>query len=354
MKAALLHGPGDLRIEEVPRPAPAAGEVLLEVTGVGVCGSDASLYTKGIEGLPAKERGASPLVPGHEFAGRVVERGVGVTLAEGELVACGAGISCGRCQPCLAGRTNLCRNYRTLGVYRHGGLAEYVAAPAEICVPVGPHGVSGDDAALAQPMSIACHALARGRVEAGDRILILGVGGIGAFATWAASRIGAEVTVVDVDERRLALARTLGATTAITAARDRPMTELLASRGPWDVALETTGHDGPLQAALASQQRGGRVVLLGMHHQPRAVDFSWVTYGELDVLGTQAHVCAVDLPAALDLLGQRAEGWADVAPVALPLEQLVEEALKPLAEGRSAQIKSVIDPHLAEPRPYQR
>jgi (R,R)-butanediol dehydrogenase / meso-butanediol dehydrogenase / diacetyl reductase len=354
MKAAVIHGPGDLRIEEVPEPTAGPGEVVLEVTGAGVCGSDAWMYRAGREGLPEREQGPPPFVPGHEFAGVVVECGPGTTLPEGELVADGAGVSCGACARCREGRTNLCESYRTLGAYHRGGLAQYVVVPEATCVPVAPHGVRGDDAALAQPMAIAHHGVARGRVAAGDRLLLTGAGGVGAFVVWAASRRGAHVTVVDVDPERLALAERLGAAATIVTTPDADLGEQLAGHGPWTVAVETTGADGPLQSVFRALERGSRLVLLGMHHEPRALDLAWATYGELDVLGTQAHVCAVDLPAALDLLGQREEGWADVAPVVLPLDELVEEALEPLSQGRSRRIKSIFDPSAHARRPYSR
>jgi (R,R)-butanediol dehydrogenase/meso-butanediol dehydrogenase/diacetyl reductase len=354
MKAAVIHGPGDLRIEELPRPSAGPGEVVLQVTGAGVCGSDAWLYRAGFDGLPAREQGPAPLVPGHEFAGVVVETGPGTTLELGELVADGAGVSCGTCARCREGRTNLCEQYRTLGAYHRGGLAEFVAVPEATCVRVAPFGVSGDDAALGQPMSIAHHGVSRGRVAEGDRVLLMGAGGVGAFAVWAAHQRGAEVTVVDTDPERLALAERLGAATTILSYPDGDLAEQLAGHGPWTVALETTGADAPLQAAFRALERGSRLVLLGMHHEPRALDLTWATYGELDLLGTQAHVCGVDLPAALDLLGRRAEGWADVAPVVLPLDRLVEDALLPLAEGRSRRVKSLIDPSGSVERPYRR
>src|SRR5206468_12856431 len=108
----------------------------------------------GVEGIPERERPTGRFVPGHEFAGVVVATGSGTTLEAGTLVADGAGVSCGACDRCREGRTNLCVHYKTIGGFHQGGLAEYVAVPEATCVAVEPHGVRGDDAALAQPMAI--------------------------------------------------------------------------------------------------------------------------------------------------------------------------------------------------------
>ncbi|MBN9622357.1 MAG: zinc-binding dehydrogenase, partial [Actinobacteria bacterium] len=291
---------------------------------------------------------------GHEFAGRVVAAAPDTGFAVGELVASGAGISCGRCDRCLQGRTNLCREYRTAGVFRHGGLAEYVAIPASTCVRAADHGVGGDDAALAQPMAIACHAVRRAGVREGERVLAIGVGGVGAFAVWAASQLGAEVTACDTVEERLDLARALGAVELVKAGPGAAIEEQLGERPPWDVVLEASGSEPGFRAAFSLLDRGGRLVLVGTQKKPLELDLMAITRGELDLLGTHAHVCREDLPSALDLLAAREAGWADVAPTAIPLEDVVEAALLPLLEGRSAQIKSLIDPTVTERRPYDR
>jgi (R,R)-butanediol dehydrogenase/meso-butanediol dehydrogenase/diacetyl reductase len=352
MRAAVLHGPRDLRVEAIPVPTIEAGELLLRVTGAGVCGSDAALFVAGQDAIPARESGTFPVVLGHEFAGLVVEAAPDTGFEVGELVASGAGVSCGHCDRCLQGRTNLCRNYRTAGVFRHGGLAEYVAIPASTCVRAADHGVTGDDAALAQPMAIACHALRRAGVREGERVLVIGIGGVGAFVVWAASRMGAEVTACDTLDERLELARDLGAFEVVKAGPGAAIEAQLDDRPPWDVALEASGSEPGFRAAFSLLDRGGRMVIVGTQKKPLEVDLMAITRGEVDLLGTHAHVCGEDLPTALDMLAARGVGWADVAPTAIALEDVVEDALLPLLEGRSTQIKSLIDPAVAEPRPY--
>jgi threonine dehydrogenase-like Zn-dependent dehydrogenase len=348
MRAAVLRAADDMPVEQLPVPEPGPGELLLRITAAGVCGSDASFFTQGIEAFPPEKRGPWPIVPGHEFAGEVVAIGTGVDgFAVGDLVACGAGISCGACRACRAGRTNLCAEYRTLGAHRNGGLAQYCTAPAGICVRAADHGVTGDDAGLAQPMAVAHHAVDRGGVRDGDRVLVIGTGGVGAFAVWAASRRGAEVVATDRVASRLAIAEALGARASF------PPEQADVGEG-FDVVLETSGAQPALELALAAARRGTRIVQLGLHREPRPLPLKGMTLDEVDMIGTYAHVCAVDLPAALDLLAARADGWADVCPTVTPLDRVVEDALQPLIEGSTVRIKALIDPFAAAPRPYAR
>jgi (R,R)-butanediol dehydrogenase/meso-butanediol dehydrogenase/diacetyl reductase len=353
MRAARFHGAGDIRVEQVdPPPAPGPGEVLLRVSTAGICGSDGLEYRMGPVlvrplDVPHPVTGhLGPLTLGHEFAGEVVATGPGVEhLREGMLVACGAGMSCGECGPCRAGRTNLCETYATIGFHQDGALAEHVIAPASICFDAGAYGLGPDAAAMAQPMAIAVHAARRGRVAGGELALIIGAGGIGSFLTFAVASAGAEVLVADPDPRRLAIAAALG---AMRTAGD--VEEALGTRVP-DVIFEASGTAGGLEQAVRLAPRGGRIVAVGVQKAPPAVDMARVTLDELELIGTVAHVAASDFPEALRLMARRTDGWADVAPEVLPLEQVVDAGIRPLAEGTSERIKTLIDPRAEAPRP---
>lgn len=355
MRAARIHGVEDVRVEEVERPRPAAGQVLVEVASSGICGTDAHLFRHGAPLFPDDPRSQWPLVLGHEFAGRVVEVGAAVEdLRAGELVVSGAGVSCGVCRACRTGRTNLCETYWTLGVHRHGGLAEYCAAPAATCVRVEPYGVGEDAAGLAQPMAVAEHAVARGRLARGERALMIGAGGIGTFAVWAAAQRGAALTVCDRDAARLRTAVALGADVVVLATDDAgPLAEQLDAHGPWDVVYEMTGRREPFEAAVALARRGTRVVAVGLQTEPRPLDLARLAIQEIELIGTMAHVCGTDVPSALRLLAAREEGWSDVTPRLLPLADLVEEGLRPLAEGRAAHVKTLVDPRAHAPRAFR-
>ena len=353
MRAIRIYDSGALHLEkDVPRPEARAGEVVLEVALAGICGTDASLVRHGVGLVPRSADPRWPIVLGHEFSGRVVEVGDGVeSLAVGEPVACGAGASCGACRACRAGRTNLCEHYWTAGVHRDGGLAEFCVVPAAICEPTEPHGVRGDALGLTQPMAIAVHAIDRGRAGPGDRALIIGAGGIGALGTWVASQLGVEVTVCDRDPARTKIAAGLGA--AHTYVVDEvPLEDRLDGDGDFDVVYEMTGVGEPLAAAVSLVRPGGRVVAVGVHARDRLVDVGRVTTGEIDLVGAMAHVCATDLPRALDFVAARAEGWADLAPAVLTLEEVVTDGLPEMVAGRAKRIKTLVDPSAATTRPY--
>src|SRR5258708_16576561 len=197
MKAAVFRGPGDVRIESVAEPPPPGpGELLIQVSKAALCGTDSAEWAHG----PLLAR--PPVVLGHEFTGKVLAAGPGATgFAAGARVVSGAGISCGRCQWCTAGRTNLCASYQTLGLHRDGGLAELVLSPAAICHPV-PDGLDDVSAAMAQPLAVALHAARRGRVGPGRSCVVIGVGGIGSFVI-EIGRASCRERGVDLGGRRI-------------------------------------------------------------------------------------------------------------------------------------------------------
>lgn len=339
MRAAVFHGPGDVRVESVPEPsAPGDGEVLIEVSKAAICGTDSAEWAHG----PLLAR--PPVVLGHEFAGRVVAAGPGAdAFAFGARVVSGAGVSCGQCEWCAAGRTNLCAEYRTLGLHVNGGLAEYVVSPASICRAV-PAELDDVGAAMAQPFAVALHAARRGRVAPGRSCAVIGAGGIGAFVVAAAAALGARpVIAVDVSEPRLQAAAELGATVLVNAASDDAAEAVLAATGGQGahVVIEASGAASSPGAALRAVRRGGDVVIVGLQAGPVPADLFSVSTREVDVHGTLAHVCGDDLGEAVAVLAGR-----PIAPVVLggviALDDLVSAGLRPLAE-RTATGKIVVD-----------
>lgn len=346
MPAAVLHAPGDLRVEEVPVPRPAAGEVLIRVGVCGVCGSDATEFGRGL--VLARP----PVILGHEFAGVIEAVGEGVeALAPGAVVVCGAGVSCGECRACRRGRTNLCRRYRTLGFALDGGLARYVVAPAAITLDVTAAGLPMDTLGLAQPMAIAVHTVRRSGLGAGDDALVVGAGGIGAFIVVAAVATGARVLVVDHHEDRLRLAEDLGAAATLLAAGDAPLGDRVAELGiEPDVLFEVTGSRAGLRSVLEAAGRGATIVPVGVQREDPELPLGRWTLDEVKIVGTVAHVYAEDMPDAVRLLGGR-DDWSDVAPTVLPLDRLVPDALRPMLDGGARPVKALIDPWISAPRP---
>src|SRR6266516_4408384 len=223
MRAAVFHGARNVRVEEVADPSPALpGEVVLKVIRAAICGTDAAEWDHG----PVLCRPG--VVLGHEFVGRVVAAGADVTaLRIGDRVVSGAGISCGHCRWCLLDRTNLCADYRTLGLQVNGGLAEYVTSPAEICRAV-PDACDDDAAAMTQPLAVAIHAVSRVAPRQDDAVAVIGAGGIGSFIVAGAARNAkaGRVVAIDIDDDRLAAASALGARETANAT-GRDLSELL-------------------------------------------------------------------------------------------------------------------------------
>ena len=333
MRAAVFHGPHDVRVEDVAEPAAAAGgEVVLEVVRAAICGTDASEWDHG----PILCRPG--VVLGHEFVGRVVDLGADVTdLHVGDRVVSGAGISCGHCFWCLRRRTNLCADYRTLGLQVDGGLAEYVASPASICRLV-PDACDDDAAAMTQPLAVALHALGRVAQGKDETVAVIGAGGIGSFLVAGASRRALEgrVVAIDIDAERLATASALGASeTADASGRDLAQLLLELSGGTgFDIVIEASGAPLAPSAAIAGARRGGRVLLVGLHGAPRELDLTGTILREIDIFTTVAHVCDADIPAALELLAETNIAAVTAGP-RIPLDTLVEEGLRPLAERRA-------------------
>jgi (R,R)-butanediol dehydrogenase / meso-butanediol dehydrogenase / diacetyl reductase len=340
MRAAVYHGRHDIRIESVPEPTrPRAGEVVLEVLRSAICGTDASEWSHG----PLLAR--PPVTLGHEFVGRVVEVGDGVEeFRVGDRLVSGAGVSCGTCEWCRAGRINLCAAYYTLGLHANGGLAELVTTPASICRQV-PDTCSDDAAAMAQPFAVALHAVRRSGVAHGQSCAVIGVGGIGAFIVASAAAHGiSPLIAVDIDDERLATARRLGADRVVNA-RGGDLAQLIleASGGEGaHVVIEASGAPAAPGAAIEATRRGGRILLVGLQSQPREIDLFALTVHEIEVTTTLAHVCDVDLPESLEIIS-RGDLASTVLDRVIPLEELVAEGIRPLAEG-TARGKIVVDP----------
>ncbi|MEV7090713.1 galactitol-1-phosphate 5-dehydrogenase [Streptomyces sp. NPDC093085] len=262
MRAALLHAPGDIRVEEVPVPLPGPREALVQVAACGVCGSDIARMLR---------PGGSyhlPLICGHEFSGHVVALGAELaaagTVQEGDLVAVPPLIPCRRCAPCAQGHFSLCEDYDYFGSRRAGAYAQYVTVP-EGNLMVLPDGLDPRAAAMLDPAAIALHAIWRTKLRTGHRVAVVGAGPIGLFAVqWARLAGASEVLSIDVSEEKAAMAREAGAThTATTPER---ATEL-AGTG-YDVIIESAGVPATADQAVSLAARHGQAVFIGIPHDP--------------------------------------------------------------------------------------
>lgn len=359
MTAAVFYGAHDVRIEEVPIPTPEDGELLLEVVAAGICGTDAHEFESGPHMFPGhtphpNSGHAAPMIMGHEFAGRVVaNKAADSRFADGELVVCGAGVSCGRCVQCQRGRTNLCEKYWTVGLQRDGGLAQFVRVPADICFSADTHGLSEHLAGITQPTAIAVHAASRARLEPHDQVVILGAGGIGAFLVRAVSETAQTVGVVDLSDDRLEIARLNGASHTQVLSEGVTVSDIKSSWGIRPtVVFEVSGTQGGLAAAKEWLEPGGRLVMVGLQSSVGELDYRTLSLIEYELIGTNAHVARTDFPRALELLtGEGA--WSTIAPEVLPLSSVVSDGLEPLVSRTGTRIKTLFDPRISTAQPSE-
>lgn len=350
MKAAVFHGREDVRVEEVEAPGkPGAGELLVEVSRAAICGTDASEFAYGpvmvpLESEHPQSHHVGPMILGHEFMGRVRAVGEGVeSFAVGDRVVSGAGVSCGECEWCRAGRTNLCERYYTLGLHTHGGLAESVITPASICVRV-PDACGDDAASMAQPLAVGLHVLNRAGVTGEESVAVIGIGGIGAMVVGGAAARGTRTLIaVDVDAHRLETARAIGATVTIDAREGNVASAIRANTGGdgADIVIECTGRPENPDVALRSTKRGGRLSIIGLQKEPLPFDLYHLVMEEIEISTGMAHVFASDIPEAVEIL--TTTGLArQVLDRVIPLDHVVRDGLIPLVE-RQARGKIVVD-----------
>jgi L-iditol 2-dehydrogenase len=260
MKSAKMFGIGDVRVVEGPEPHPEAGEVLLRVKACAVCASDLHLVE---DGHSSGAYPSGPLTLGHEFSGEIAAVGAGVTdWAVGETVACEPSWHCSHCDMCLRGLTNLCRNV-IFPSYpdRDGALAEYIACPAFSLARL-PQGVDFVAGALAEPLGIALHCVRLAHLRPGQRVAVVGCGGIGFSIMLMAMAHGiTDLMVADSIVGRQTVPASLGAKVAASAA------ELLAACQPGEepeVVFEAAGGDTSFAECLELARPAGEVVVVGI------------------------------------------------------------------------------------------
>jgi 2-desacetyl-2-hydroxyethyl bacteriochlorophyllide A dehydrogenase len=283
MRAAVAYAPHNIRITDVPRPELHAGEVLLNIRAVGICGSDIHLY-RGDH--PYR---VFPLIYGHEFTATVAALGEGVSNVKvGDSVVVEPLLSCGHCYPCRIGRPNCCTHLKVIGVHTNGGLAETIVVPAHLVYRVPPE-LPPEVAALCEPFSIGMNACERGAITAADQVVVLGAGPIGITILAIAKSRGAKVAIVDLLPSRLELADQLGADLVINGSIvDVPtaVQEFTGGDGA-SVVVEATGSPRAMESTVDLAAFAGRIVLVGVTTKPVTFPGLDFTRKELTILGSR-------------------------------------------------------------------
>ncbi len=289
MKAVVIHAAGDLRVDEVEDVPLGPQDVRVRVGAGGICGSDLHYYRHGGFGTV---RLRQPMILGHEIAGTVVEVGAAVAaLRRGQSVAINPGRACGHCRFCQAGQQSHCLDMRFYGSamrfpHVQGGFREHLVCDAAQAYPVG-EAVSLTQAAFAEPLAVALHAVARAGSLLGQRVLVAGAGPIGVLTAAAARRAGAaEIVVTDLLDPPLAVATRCGADRVINVARDPDaLAAYEVDKGAFDVMFEAAGGVATLLSGLRVVRPLGMIVQIGQGAEA-ALPMSMIVTKELDLRGT--------------------------------------------------------------------
>jgi threonine dehydrogenase-like Zn-dependent dehydrogenase len=323
MPAAVFMGLRDVAVEDRPTPKPKPGELLLEVSHCGICGSDLHFLIEW--------GGKSGVIEGHEFSGTVAALGADVTGWKiGDRAIGGPSPKCGTCEYCLAQRTSLCieRNSVAGNDEWQGAFAGYKTVRAAEALPI-PDGLSLKHAALTEPLAVALHGITRaGGARPGTRWLVTGGGPIGFLSVAALKALGIDdIVVSEPKEGRRALCEKIGARVIDPADLTTPAMPFDSVDEPFDVVLECSGNGKAMESALAQLKRGGTLVLVGAGMARPKFDPNRILLNELVITG--AFVYDFDgFPRALEML----------ASGKLPLDLLVEQEDYPLSRLLDAAI----------------
>lgn len=339
MHALIWHGPNDMRVEEIDRPHPGPGEVLVQVKATGICGSDIHGYT-GSSG-----RRTEGMVMGHEFAGIVAELGVGASgVSLGQRVAVNPLLYCGECDQCRAGREQTCRKRKTIGVNTglNGAFAEYIVAPARNAIPLGDD-ISFGEGTMAEPLGVALRAAAVAAPQPGKPVAVLGGGTIGLCTLLACKLRGADpVFVTDVAAHKLEMIARLGG--AALNSRDTDLAQVAreATEGKGlDSIIDAVAVSATIQQALPALSPGGVLTLVGLA-TPR------VEFGLYDMVPQERSIrsayaySAEEYRRAVELINSRE---VDVRPLLeenVPLQQAPEMFAR-MAKGGTEAVKVVVE-----------
>lgn len=278
MKAVTLTGPGQVRMTDLPEPQPQAGDLLVRVEMVGLCGTDLNSF-----------RGKNPLVSfprviGHEIAATVLQGSAAVPA--GTRVVVSPYTSCGHCPACRRGRVNACQFNQTFGVQRDGAMTELLSVPE---AKVFPSSLSFKELCLVEPLTVGMHAVSRARVAADDIVAVYGCGGVGLGAIAGSAFRGATTIAIDLDDTKLEVARLAGASHIIHTQRDNVHDRLQAitnGAGP-DVVIEAIGLPETFRGAVEEVAFTGRVVYIGYAKEPVSYETRLFVQKELDIMGSR-------------------------------------------------------------------
>ena len=338
MRGVIIHGPKDLRVEEVTVPPLGPHDVRVRIEAGGICGSDLHYYNHGGFGTV---RVQEPMALGHEIAGTVDEVGSDVSLvSRGMRVAVNPSQPCNECRYCRAGQHNQCLNMRFMGSamrfpHVQGGFRERITVDEGQAIPIAPT-MTTSEAAMAEPLAVCLHAARQAGSLLGAKVLVTGCGPIGTLAVVAARYAGAsEIVATDVSSYPLSIASQVGATKTINVAEDpQGLAPYTQEKGTFDVLFEASGNEAALRGALDALRPGAVIVQLGLGGDMK-LPINVIVAKELQIRGTFRF--DEEFRLAVDLMGK---GLVDVKPLlsqTIPFERAVDAFT--LASDRSQAMK---------------
>ncbi|MBI2217134.1 MAG: 2,3-butanediol dehydrogenase [Candidatus Rokubacteria bacterium] len=349
MKAVRWHAARDVRLDDVPQPSATAGEVVLAVAACGICGSDLHEYLHGplyIPKTPHPLTGiAPPVTLGHEFSGRIVDVGPGVTaLRTGQRVTVNPCLLCGGCAWCRRGQANYCAKLGSIGLSRDGALAPLVGVPAYGCHPL-PDDVDDTAGASVEPLAVVLHAWRRARLSGGERVVLIGAGAIGLLLLQVLRTKGAGwIGVVEPRAERRHLAEALGADAVIDPESGDPARAVARLTGDERAAVvfECVGSPAAFATAVRAAGKGGRIVLVGLVAETVPANLLGLLAHEKEIIGSSAYVD--EFPEAIRLLAERRVSVDPVVTTRVPLEDAVSHGLEALLRREEGHVKIMIVP----------
>lgn len=332
MQAAQITRPDQVETLLVSVPAPKADEVLIEVKASGICGTDIHIYR-------GDYLGSYPVIPGHEFAGIITAAGPEVTrFKTGDHAAVEPNIACGNCPACLHNRQNFCENWGAVGVLQPGAMAEYALAPEKNVFAIG--SLSFREGAFVEPLSCVLHGVERCGVHMADRVLVIGAGPIGNLLIQTiGSRGASDITVVDRNPARLALAARAGAS------RTADSLDSLddAAAGAFDVVVDATGVPALMARTVEYARPGGRILLFGVPPQDGRLDLPAFPVFRKGLSIHSSFTSVRNSFQAVRMLQSKAVDVSALVSHVLPLERFAE-GMEMIEQGKDGVLKVHIDP----------
>lgn len=343
MKIANWYGGKDFRIEDVPEPKTKDDEALIAVKAVAICGAEMHAYT-GVSKRRQEIHGL-PLVMGHEFSGEVAQVGKNVEkVAVGDRVTVNPIVTCGKCEQCITGQTNLCKSFSLIGLHVDGAFAECVPVLGENCHKI-PDSMSFEEASLIEPCSVGVHAVNITNLELGDDVAVLGAGTIGLMALQATKCAGAgRIFVSGHHNFKLDVAKKLGADDMINSKEENPVKrimELTDGEGV-DAVLEAVGSRVTVQQGLDLVKKGGTVTVIGMREKTMELDMLSVAAKEVRIQGDYGYT-KKEFGSSLKLAIANKLNLKQIITHAFSLRD-ISKAFELLAQKKENAIKVIVKP----------